>query len=273
MTAFTVMSLVAVAFQLMLLVGGGRASNNTMNCKLTTETPKERDALKLLEPLTNKTFSVVQKTEKDKTYTYEFQVCGDAGGMKGGGLVQKEDGGKAVLVGNYTSTQAIHGSDWVMLIYGEGEKYDQHCSKEKRRAIIMISCDRSTEAGPLKAVLENREWDKDCFYLFELDSSAVCPVLPSKLSVGSVLLLIGVCSFATYLIGGFLYMRLVVGAKGVEQFPHYAFWSEIGNLSADGCDFVCRSRGNRREPHTPTAVATEPLGEEPEERDDHLLPM
>lgn len=35
-----------------------------------------------------------------------------------------------------------------------------------------------------------------------------------------------------YLIIGFLYQRLVVGAKGVEQFPNYGFWSEIGNLSA-----------------------------------------
>lgn len=40
------------------------------------------------------------------------------------------------------------------------------------------------------------------------------------------------CCLAVYLIGGFLYQRLVVGAKGVEQFPNYAFWSEIGNLSA-----------------------------------------
>lgn len=37
---------------------------------------------------------------------------------------------------------------------------------------------------------------------------------------------------AVYLILGFLYQRLVVGAKGVEQFPNYGFWSELGNLSA-----------------------------------------
>lgn len=55
MTAGTViMSLVAVTFQLLLLVGGGRAVDTTTNCKLTSEIQKERDALKLLEPLTNK---------------------------------------------------------------------------------------------------------------------------------------------------------------------------------------------------------------------------
>lgn len=35
--------------------------------------------------------------------------------------------------------------DWVMLIYKNGEAYDGHCSKETRRAIIMISCDTKTE--------------------------------------------------------------------------------------------------------------------------------
>lgn len=266
--------IVAVVFQLMLLTSGGRASNNTSNCKLTTELKIERDALKLLEPLTNKTFSVAQKGGKEN-YTYQFQVCGDVGGIKGGGLVQVADGtSKKVVIGYYTATTAIAGSDWLLLTYGLGEQYDEHCNKEHRRAMIMISCDRNAvPAGDLRVVLESRERSQDCFYLFELDSSAVCPVLPSKLSAGSVLLIIVACCLPVYLIGGFLYMRLVVGAKGVEQFPHYAFWSEIGNLSADGCDFVCRSRSNRQEPPTYTGVATEPLGEEPEERDDHLLPM
>lgn len=107
------------------------------------------------------------------------------------------------------------------------------------------------------------------------------------------------CCLSVYILGGFLYQRLVVGAKGVEQFPNFAFWSEIGNLSAvgvimnahlgfilflkftytlfvsqqDGCDFVCRTRGSREEPPTYRGVATEPLEDEPEERDDHLLPM
>lgn len=263
---------VAVALQLMLLIVCGRASENYKRCKLVTELDKERAALKLLEPLTNKTFSAKAEDGGD-SYSYEFQVCGDVAGVPGAGVVQKDSKGKTVLVGSYNATQAIAGSDWVMLIYGKGEPYDKHCSGEKRRALVMISCDRNVAAGTLSVVLENRNRSEECFYLFELDSSAVCPELPSKLSAGSVILIIGACCLAVYLIGGFLYMRLVVGAKGVEQFPHYAFWSEIGNLSADGCDFICRSRGNRQEPQTSASVVADPLGEEPEERDDHLLPM
>ncbi|MBN3301989.1 MPRD protein, partial [Amia calva] len=118
-------------------------------------------------------------------------------------------------------------------------------------------------------VQEERDKDSDCFYLFELDSSTVCPPLESQLSAGSILLIVFFSCLSVYLVGGFLYQRLVVGAKGAEQFPNYTFWQEIGN---DGCDFVCRSR-NREAPPTYRGVASEPLGEEPEERDDHLLPM
>lgn len=48
------------------------------------------------------------------------------------------------------STLSVHftavAGDWVMLIYRNGDKYDAHCSKEMRKAIVMISCDRKTDA-------------------------------------------------------------------------------------------------------------------------------
>jgi hypothetical protein len=31
---------------------------------------------------------------------------------------------------------------------------------------------------------------------------------------------------------GFLYQRLVLGAKGKEQIPNYSFWQDFGNLQA-----------------------------------------
>ncbi|KTF81024.1 hypothetical protein cypCar_00015664 [Cyprinus carpio] len=255
---------------LFALLAGVQAAFITDNCKLISHSDSEQNALHLLEPLTNQTFT----TEgKEQDYSYIFQVCGDVAGMKDAGLVQKEKKGeKLVRIGNYTNTRAVRGSDWVLLFYEGGEKYDRHCSHEARKAMIMISCSTSTK-NEFSVVLEENQKEEGCYYLFELDSSAVCPVIPSKLSAGSIFLIIVFCCLAVYLTGGFLYQRLVVGAKGVEQFPNYSFWSEIGNLSADGCDFVCRSRGNRQEPPTYRGVGTEALGEEPEERDDHLLPM
>lgn len=35
--------------------------------------------------------------------------------------------------------------DWVMLIYRNGDHYDDHCSKEMRQAIVMISCNRKAD--------------------------------------------------------------------------------------------------------------------------------
>uniref|UniRef100_A0A4W5QN57 Cation-dependent mannose-6-phosphate receptor n=1 Tax=Hucho hucho TaxID=62062 RepID=A0A4W5QN57_9TELE len=269
----TSVRLLVLAVQLVLLVCGGRASDDTKRCKLFSESPAERKVLSLLEPLGNKTFSVATTSGKE-SYTYQFRVCGDAGKTVGAGLVQinHTDDKFETVLGLYTATRAIGGSDWVMLIYSNGTRYDTHCSKEMRKAIVMISCNRGVEMGKLEVVLEERERETDCFYLFELDSSAVCPALPSQLSSGSIILIIGFVLLSVYLICGFLYQRLIVGAKGLQQFPNYVFWTQVGNLAADGCNFVCRTQGPEAEPPTYRGVSTEPE-EEPEERDDHLLPM
>uniref|UniRef100_A0A3B5MND2 Cation-dependent mannose-6-phosphate receptor n=1 Tax=Xiphophorus couchianus TaxID=32473 RepID=A0A3B5MND2_9TELE len=262
----------AILTQLLLCRNGVFAGNGTKACKLQDESASQRKVLERLEPLAGKNFSVTVKEEKE-SYRYVFQLCGDAGGVQKAGVIQQTDSqAKPTIVGSYTSTKAIGGSDWVMLIYHDGDKYDSHCNNEARKAIIMISCNKNKEVGDLEVILEDRDRQSDCFYLFELDSSAVCPPVQSQLSAGSIILIIGFCLVAVYLIGGFLYQRLIVGAKGMEQFPNYAFWVEVGNLSADGCDFVCRSK-NREEAPAYRGVTADALDEEPEERDDHLLPM
>ncbi|KAM8869894.1 cation-dependent mannose-6-phosphate receptor [Spinachia spinachia] len=259
--------------QLVLCGSGVYAADGTKSCKLMKESDSERKVLNRLETLAHKNFTA-ETTIGSESYTYVFQLCGDAGGVSGAGVIQyeKKTESKPTVIGMYNATQAIGGSDWVMLIYNNGDKYDAHCSKEMRKATIMISCNKKVDVGQLNVVLEDRERTKDCFYLFELDTSALCETVESHISTGSIILIIGFCLLAVYLIGGFLYQRLIVGAKGMEQFPNYAFWLEAGNMMADGCDFVCRSR-NREDAPAYRGVATESLEEEPEERDDHLLPM
>nr|XP_057909532.1 cation-dependent mannose-6-phosphate receptor [Doryrhamphus excisus] len=260
--------------QLFLQGCGTYANDATNNCKLVFESESERKVLQQIETLTHKNFTAETQIGEDK-YSYVFQLCGDAGGIPGAGVIQvnnQKTGAKITVIGSYNATEVIGGSDYVWLVYGNGEKYDTHCSKEQRKAFVMIFCNRNLDLGQLEVVQENREREQNCYYQFKLESSAVCPPLESKLSAGSIILIIGFCVLAVYLIGGFLYQRLIVGAKGMDQFPNHAFWVEVGNLSADGCDFVCRSR-DREEPPTYRGVATEPLEEEPEERDDHLLPM
>ncbi|KAM9806472.1 cation-dependent mannose-6-phosphate receptor [Syngnathus typhle] len=260
--------------QLVLQGSGAYADSTTKNCKLTFESESERKVLQRIESLGHRNFSAEAKIGEAK-YSYVFRLCADAGGVPGAGVIQVEGPKtekKITVIGMYNATEVIGGSDYVWLLYGNGENYDTHCSQEQRKAILMIFCNRNFEVGQLEIVQENRERVQNCFYQFKLETSAVCPPLEYKLSTGSIILIVVVCLVAVYLIGGFLYQRLIVGAKGMEQFPNYAFWREVGNLSADGCDFVCRSR-DREEPPTYTGVSTEPLDEEPEERDDHLLPM
>lgn len=261
----------ALLLMLMLCGSGGSTKDGTDKCELTDESKSQRDELNRLAPLLNKNFSVTTTNGND-SYTYVFQLCGDADAVPGAGVVQNDLKKKSkTVVGRYNSTRVIGGSDWVMLFYEHGDPYHNHCFHAMRKSIIMISCERNVDVSPLQATVEDKS-GSDCFYLFEMDSSAVCPPIESKLSAGSIFLIVGVCLAAAYLIGGFLYQRLVVGAKGMDQIPNYAFWVEVGNLSADGCDFVCRSR-NREEANAYRGVASEPSEEEPEERDDHLLPM
>lgn len=50
-------------------------------------------------------------TGKEKEpYTYIFQMCGDAGGKKNAGLVQKDKDGKLIEIGSYSKTRATRGS-------------------------------------------------------------------------------------------------------------------------------------------------------------------
>ncbi|KAI5126088.1 Cation-Dependent Mannose-6-Phosphate Receptor [Manis pentadactyla] len=237
------------------------------------ESEKELALLKRLKPLFNKSFESTVGQGPD-TYIYLFRVCREAGNhTSGAGLVQiNKSNGKETVVGRLNETHIFNGSNWIMLIYKGGDEYDSHCSMEQRRAVVMISCNLHTLADNFNPVSEERNKVQDCFYLFEMDSSLACSPEVSHLSVGSVLLVTFASLVAVYIVGGFLYQRLVVGAKGMEQFPHLAFWQDLGNLVADGCDFVCRSKP-RNVPAAYRGVGDDQLGEESEERDDHLLPM
>ncbi|XP_036107218.1 cation-dependent mannose-6-phosphate receptor isoform X2 [Molossus molossus] len=238
------------------------------------ESERELAVLKMMTPLFSKSFESTVVGQGPDTYVYKFRVCREASNhSSGAGLVQiNKSNGKETVVGRLNETHIFNGSNWIMLIYKGGDEYDSHCDKEQRRAVVMISCNRHTLADNFNPVFEERGKVHECFYLFEMDSSVACTPEVSHLGVGSILLVTFASLVAVYIIGGFLYQRLVVGAKGMEQFPHLAFWQDVGNLVADGCDFVCRSKP-RNVPATYRGVGDDQLGEDSEERDDHLLPM
>lgn len=75
-----------------------------------------------------------------------------------------------------------------------------------------------------------------------------------------------------YLFFGFLYKRCIVGAQGWEQVPNYEFWTDFGNLQADGCNYVCRRKQSANNYYR--GIGDEQLDKNDDlERDDHLLPM
>ncbi|XP_065598356.1 cation-dependent mannose-6-phosphate receptor isoform X2 [Cyrtonyx montezumae] len=253
-------STVLVVF-MALAVGAGAELLTEKSCDVvgdeSTESQMEKALLKKLEPL-----SQMRVCREVNSSLHDFA-----------GLVQMDRlSGKTTVIGRINETQVFNGSDWIMLIYKGGDSYGRHCSGEKRRAVIMISCKQGITASSFSIISEEREKEQDCFYLFEMDSSVACPAEDSHLSTGSILLITFSSVIAVYIIGGFLYQRLIVGAKGMEQFPHFAFWQDLGNLVADGCDFVCRSKP-RNVPAAYRGVGDDQLGDESEERDDHLLPM
>ncbi|XP_075468683.1 cation-dependent mannose-6-phosphate receptor [Ascaphus truei] len=249
------------------------------DCQLVGEVEKktsavEKDLLARLAPLKHKRFET-KVLEGSDTYTYTFVVCGRVTNTSNDGLVQTKAGSKDIaVIGRINETHILNGTDWILLTYKGGDKYDTHCGSEPRKAMVMISCNKNTLAENFMIITEERNKSTECFYLFEMDSSVACPTEVPHLSVGSVLLIVFAVLVAVYIIGGFLYQRFGVGAKGMEQFPNISFWQEFGNLVADGCDLVCRSRPRPRSSDTAyRGVGDDQLGEEPEERDDHLLPM
>lgn len=247
--------------------------------------PAEHHVMERIRQLRGIRFSAVVKGEGvEDTYNYTFSVCSSVlDGDPTAGLVQTQVGagtgtpGKpthTTIIGRTNSTQVIGGSDWIILIYGGGDHYSSYCGQERRRGMVMISCGPPGPAA-FSAVLEEREKESECFYLFELDTDIVCPIKVATISVGSVLLILLFVLVAVYLMGGFIYQRMFVGAKGFDQFPHRGMWQELGNLTADGCDFVFRSTPTAPPPSYRGAAGSDPLDEggEEDERDEHLLPM
>ncbi|XP_053548779.1 cation-dependent mannose-6-phosphate receptor isoform X1 [Bombina bombina] len=166
------------------------------DCQLVGDADKkstvEQALLQRLAPLKHKRF-VTQTQEGTGTYTYTFVVCGRADNDTGStvGLMQTRTEPKEnTAIGRISQTHIMNGSHWIMMIYRGGDKYDNHCGSEERKATIMILCDKSTLADDFTIIREERNKTKECFYLFELSSSVACPPEESHLSVGSILLIV-----------------------------------------------------------------------------------
>ncbi|CAH1774555.1 unnamed protein product [Owenia fusiformis] len=244
------------------------------------KTVVDEKLMKQLEPLKGKSYPVDDGHE----FSYTIGICKevDTVGHPNAGVTQYSKEKKNItVVGLISEAQIKGGTNWLMLEYKGGSPYPHSCNREKRQATLMFVCD-PTKTDPnqpgLRIVEENKDKTKDCYYLFEIGTNAVCtksPFVTFGLSAGSIFCIICFTLLGVYLIGGFLYQRFVIGAKGFEQIPNYEFWQDFGNLQSDGCNLICRS-GSRQSARSYKGIGDDQLGtveDELDDRDDHLLPM
>ncbi|XP_052081422.1 cation-dependent mannose-6-phosphate receptor-like isoform X2 [Mytilus californianus] len=249
-------------------------------CTFKTHKTAQSEMNKRLQPLLGRVF---ETTDFENLYSYNIGICVNADPQKqfgeNVGVVQnliRDRYPKHGIIGYYNNSQLIEGTDWLILEYLDGQPYANHCGHEPRKARIMITCDNNVKSGEetVKIFEEEIEKTEDCYYLFEISTPDICikePPITISLSVGSILVIIFIVVVCLYILLGFLYNRLVLGAKGKEQIPNYSFWQDFGNLQADGCNYICRT-GSRSESKPYKGLGDDQLQEE-DDRDDHLLPM
>ena len=213
-------------------------------------------------------------------YEYTINFCGD---VSNDAVIQKsikdgkvEDSTRTVAGKADNKALITGGENWMMVQYFNGKPYGGHCGGDKRQSWVFISCEDEGKKEELRVIEEarinnNKDVSGTCYYLFELNSRAVCAPHEKKLSGGAIFCIILFVFALAYLLFGFAYQRFIAGAKGLEQIPNYAFWRKVGNLSADGCDFVCRRDDG---PHTYKGMADAlDIDTSDDEKDDGLLPM
>ncbi|GFG38537.1 hypothetical protein Cfor_01207 [Coptotermes formosanus] len=197
--------------------------------------------------------------------SYVITICSDASKSHPNSSVLQDE---SAVLGRYNDTDIVGRESWLLLTYGSGDadQKDETC-KSARRVQILITCKEENEDASLYFLEYNKNWNATgCFFSFELQTSAVCD--QTGLSSGSVLCIIFLTSLGIYFLIGVTYRRMIGGAKGFEQIPHQNFWKELGNLQADGCNFVCRRDNHREESWSRlTNTFNEPHGD----RDDALL--
>ncbi|XP_047492649.1 cation-dependent mannose-6-phosphate receptor-like [Penaeus chinensis] len=203
-----------------------------------TERNLQTNLLQKLKPI----FGVSAKDLTDVNGNkYEFTVCeGVSGQSPDVGMVMTKSGNKPVVLGKNSRALVSSQDNWLMLTLLGGENYTSSCNKEERKAHIMFVCDRHQAELEIHTV-EMLNISSSCYLLFVAGHKSICAPTPeSGLSGGSIFLIIVLVTFCAYFTFGFFYLRLVRGAKGIEQIPNREFWFSVGNKLADGCGAVCR---------------------------------
>ncbi|KAK8745804.1 hypothetical protein OTU49_000019 [Cherax quadricarinatus] len=195
---------------------------------------QERD-LATLDPIRGER----SNTGKDRDgNTYSFIVCEDLYDDSKNVSIIKTNGSKDRIVLGYNNrTLVTKDRNWLMLTFLGGQT-EKQCNQTPRAAHILFVCDSHEYKVQIRQLNDSQN-TLLCSSVFIVRHACVCtPVL--GLSAGAVFFILLVATFGSYFTFGFFYLRLVKGAKGIEQIPHRNFWFKVGNILADGCGAVFR---------------------------------
>jgi len=228
------------------------------------------------DTLTTRFVHHYHKTGDGEEYEYSLKFCGVNNSIA---VKQVDKEGKTRIISKHDGASVLIGAeDWLFVQYKHGEKYGNHCYGKPKQSWISIRCEDGGEKPSLKVIEEARFNNHDkskhpdtiCYFLFEYNHPAACSPHKKSLSGGAVFMIIILVFFSSYLVLGFIYQRFILRATGLEQIPHYSFWRKLGNLSADGCDFVCRTKPP---PNTYKGISNDLDLESSDDDRDGLLPM
>ncbi|KAG7157418.1 cation-dependent mannose-6-phosphate receptor-like [Homarus americanus] len=230
---------------------------NANKCVIDSSVPDQEkktqyEYLKTLDPIIGKR-SELKLSAKD---TYTFVVCDDADpAFKNVSFIWNL-GDTDSLLGFNNRTLVTKARNSLMLTFlgakGLEGKYKK-CNGTAGASHILFLCDHQQHKVQLE-ILEDFHGSLTCSMMFVVRHSCVCSLSNQGLSGGAIFFIILLVIFGSYFTFGFFYLRLVKGAKGVEQIPNREFWFKIGNMLADGCgavfrcDRYCGARGTGSAP-------------------------
>ncbi|CAF2035694.1 unnamed protein product [Rotaria magnacalcarata] len=186
-------------------------------------------------------------TIRSKTSTYQLGIClaPNTSNINGAIIQTINQDSSVYVLGQINQIKLVGGDNWILLTYENGSHYSKQCDNKTRSASLMFVCGRNMDT--ITVVQEHTSRDEQCNYLFQFQIPEMCPVVPEEkkgMSGGAIFLITIFCLACAYLVGGFLFMRLKRGARGIDQIPNLEMWRKLGHFTADGCDFCYRCKTN-----------------------------
>ncbi|KAI9891128.1 MAG: Cation-independent mannose-6-phosphate receptor CI-MPR [Vezdaea aestivalis] len=108
-------------------------------------------------------------------------------------------------------------------------------AKRKKSTIISLLCDKDISTPKVAISFVGASPD-ECAYFFEARSASACGGVSKEtatLSPGGVFGVICLIALLVYMIGGCMYQRTVMHARGWRQLPNYSMWAGVGGFLRD----------------------------------------